>query len=83
MSTAPSSWSDSIQAWFDEEKDFKYGSGATTANAVIGHYTQVEAASLYFILKKKIFLCQPTNIYALIIFKGSKYIRDMRVIPIK
>lgn len=41
MSTAPSSWSDSIQAWFDEEKDFKYGSGATTANAVIGHYTQL------------------------------------------
>lgn len=52
MSTAPSSWSDSIQAWYNEEKDFKYGTGATTANAVIGHYTQVEAASVYSILKK-------------------------------
>ncbi|POI22961.1 hypothetical protein CIB84_013291, partial [Bambusicola thoracicus] len=45
MSTAPSSWSDSIQAWYDEEKDFKYGSGATRANAVIGHYTQPILAS--------------------------------------
>lgn len=41
MSTAPSSWSDAIQAWYDEVKDFKYGVGATTEGAVIGHYTQV------------------------------------------
>uniref|UniRef100_A0A8B9BGH7 Cysteine rich secretory protein 2 n=1 Tax=Anser brachyrhynchus TaxID=132585 RepID=A0A8B9BGH7_9AVES len=41
MSTAPSSWSDAIQAWYNEEKDFKYGVGATTKDAVIGHYTQV------------------------------------------
>lgn len=46
MSTAPSSWSDAIQAWYDEVKDFKYGVGATTEGAVIGHYTQVDATSL-------------------------------------
>lgn len=52
MSTAPSSWSDAIQAWYNEEKDFKYGVGATTKDAVIGHYTQVDATSLYSMLNK-------------------------------
>ncbi|NWW52714.1 CRIS protein, partial [Pedionomus torquatus] len=41
MSTAPFPWSDAIQAWYDEEKDFKYGTGAKTPDAVVGHYTQV------------------------------------------
>ncbi|NXF49573.1 CRVP protein, partial [Oceanites oceanicus] len=41
MSSAPFSWSDVIQAWYNEEKDFKYGTGAKTQGAVIGHYTQV------------------------------------------
>ncbi|XP_061478281.1 cysteine-rich venom protein helothermine-like [Rhineura floridana] len=41
MSSAPNSWSDAIQAWYNEVKDFAYGSGAKTRGAVIGHYTQV------------------------------------------
>ncbi|NXC48127.1 CRIS2 protein, partial [Penelope pileata] len=41
MSTAPSSWSEAIQAWYNEEENFEYGTGATTASAVIGHYTQL------------------------------------------
>ncbi|NXN65685.1 CRIS2 protein, partial [Himantopus himantopus] len=41
MSTAPFSWSDAIQAWYNEEKDFEYGTGAKTQGAVIGHYTQL------------------------------------------
>ncbi|NXJ82408.1 CRIS3 protein, partial [Trogon melanurus] len=41
MSSAPFSWPDVIQSWYDEEKDFEYGTGAKTQGAVIGHYTQV------------------------------------------
>ncbi|NXN47998.1 CRIS2 protein, partial [Rhinoptilus africanus] len=41
MSTAPFSWTEAIQAWYDEEKDFVYGSGAKMRGAVIGHYTQL------------------------------------------
>ncbi|NXP12402.1 CRIS2 protein, partial [Thinocorus orbignyianus] len=41
MSTAPFTWSDAIQSWYDEQKDFKYGTGAKTEGAVVGHYTQV------------------------------------------
>ncbi|NXT50246.1 CRIS2 protein, partial [Pluvianellus socialis] len=41
MSTAPFSWSDAIQAWYNEEKDFEYGIGAKIESAVIGHYTQL------------------------------------------
>uniref|UniRef100_A0A8C8RZF0 ShKT domain-containing protein n=1 Tax=Pelusios castaneus TaxID=367368 RepID=A0A8C8RZF0_9SAUR len=41
MSTAPRSWSDAIQAWYSEERDFQYGVGATRPGAAIGHYTQV------------------------------------------
>ncbi|NWX40310.1 CRVP protein, partial [Steatornis caripensis] len=41
MSSAPFPWSDVIQAWYNEKKDFKYGTGATTQDAVIGHYTQL------------------------------------------
>ncbi|NXS44819.1 CRIS2 protein, partial [Balaeniceps rex] len=41
MSTAPFSWADVIQAWYNEKKDFKYGTGAKKTGAVIGHYTQV------------------------------------------
>ncbi|KFQ17414.1 Serotriflin, partial [Merops nubicus] len=41
MSSAPFSWPYAIQAWYNEVKDFKYGTGATTRGAVIGHYTQV------------------------------------------
>uniref|UniRef100_A0A7M4E028 Serotriflin-like n=1 Tax=Crocodylus porosus TaxID=8502 RepID=A0A7M4E028_CROPO len=41
MSTAPTAWSDVIQAWYNENKDFKYGSGPTRPGAMIGHYTQM------------------------------------------
>uniref|UniRef100_A0A8C3PBI8 ShKT domain-containing protein n=1 Tax=Chrysemys picta bellii TaxID=8478 RepID=A0A8C3PBI8_CHRPI len=41
MSTAPNSWSDAIQAWYNEVGNFMYGIGPTTPDAVIGHYTQV------------------------------------------
>ncbi|XP_065586526.1 serotriflin-like isoform X1 [Cyrtonyx montezumae] len=47
MSTAPTTWSNAIQAWYDEEKDFKYGTGATKENAMIGHYTQTVWYSSY------------------------------------
>uniref|UniRef100_G1KE85 ShKT domain-containing protein n=1 Tax=Anolis carolinensis TaxID=28377 RepID=G1KE85_ANOCA len=41
MSTAATRWDVVIQALYNEEKDFKYGVGKTSPNAVIGHYTQV------------------------------------------
>ncbi|XP_067387207.1 serotriflin-like [Emydura macquarii macquarii] len=41
MSTAPASWSDVIQPWYNEVENFEYGIGPTTPEAVIGHYTQV------------------------------------------
>ncbi|NXL02634.1 CRVP protein, partial [Mesembrinibis cayennensis] len=41
MSSAPFSWSDLIQVWYDEQKNFVYGTGAKPPGAVIGHYTQV------------------------------------------
>ncbi|XP_068262860.1 cysteine-rich venom protein-like [Nyctibius grandis] len=41
MSSAPFPWPDVVQAWYNEEKDFEYGTGAKTQGAVIGHYTQV------------------------------------------
>ncbi|KFQ40500.1 Cysteine-rich secretory protein 2, partial [Mesitornis unicolor] len=41
MSSSPFSWSNVVQVWYNEEKDFKYGTGAKTKNAVIGHYTQL------------------------------------------
>ncbi|NXK09531.1 CRVP protein, partial [Herpetotheres cachinnans] len=47
MSSAPFSWSDVIQAWYNEEEDFKYGTGAKTPGAVIGHYTQLIWYSSY------------------------------------
>uniref|UniRef100_A0A8C3S5B3 SCP domain-containing protein n=1 Tax=Chelydra serpentina TaxID=8475 RepID=A0A8C3S5B3_CHESE len=41
MSTAPNSWSNAIQAWYNEVENFIYGIGPTTPGAMIGHYTQV------------------------------------------
>uniref|UniRef100_A0A8C3T8X4 SCP domain-containing protein n=1 Tax=Chelydra serpentina TaxID=8475 RepID=A0A8C3T8X4_CHESE len=41
MSTAPNSWSDAIQSWYNEVENFMYGIGPTKPGAVIGHYTQV------------------------------------------
>uniref|UniRef100_A0A8C0BSS6 Cysteine rich secretory protein 2 n=1 Tax=Buteo japonicus TaxID=224669 RepID=A0A8C0BSS6_9AVES len=41
MASAPFPWSDVIDAWYNEKEDFKYGTGAKTQGAVIGHYTQL------------------------------------------
>ncbi|KFZ46955.1 Serotriflin, partial [Antrostomus carolinensis] len=41
MSSGPFLWPNVIQAWYNEEKDFEYGTGAKRQGAVIGHYTQV------------------------------------------
>ncbi|NXI98449.1 CRVP protein, partial [Psophia crepitans] len=41
MSSAPFPWPYAIQNWYNEEKNFKYGTGAQPQGAVIGHYTQV------------------------------------------
>ncbi|KAM7318695.1 hypothetical protein ACRRTK_021807 [Alexandromys fortis] len=40
MASYPATWSQAIQSWYDESKDFKFGSGPTTPGAAIGHYTQ-------------------------------------------
>lgn len=52
MASAPFPWSDVIDAWYNEKEDFKYGTGAKTQGAVIGHYTQVDATLLYLRLNK-------------------------------
>ncbi|XP_003833223.1 cysteine-rich secretory protein 3 isoform X2 [Pan paniscus] len=49
MSSAPSSWSQAIQSWFDEYNDFDFGVGPKTPNAVVGHYTQVVWYSSYLV----------------------------------
>lgn len=41
MSGTKNSWSDAIQAWYNEVKDFKYGVGAVEEGKAVGHYTQV------------------------------------------
>ncbi|NWU67694.1 CRVP protein, partial [Pterocles burchelli] len=41
MSSGPFSWPNVIQTWYNEEKNFEYGTGAKTPGAVIGHYTQL------------------------------------------
>ena len=40
MSSGKSSWSDAIQAWYNEVKDWKYGVGSVNGG-VVGHFTQV------------------------------------------
>ncbi|NXA37614.1 CRIS2 protein, partial [Eudromia elegans] len=47
MSSIPFSWPDVIQAWYDEERDFKYGIGKTRPSAMVGHYTQLIWYSSY------------------------------------
>ena len=45
MSSNKKSWSDAIQSWFDEVKDFQYGVGSINGKDV-GHYTQVHSLSI-------------------------------------
>ncbi|NXU81432.1 CRIS2 protein, partial [Oreotrochilus melanogaster] len=49
MSTAPSSWSRAIDAWYNEDKNFEYGTGANPQGSVIGHYTQLIWYNSYLI----------------------------------
>ncbi|KAL6038437.1 hypothetical protein STEG23_016143, partial [Scotinomys teguina] len=41
MASYPASWSRAIQSWYDEVKDFRFGSGPNPTHAKVGHYTQV------------------------------------------
>lgn len=50
MSSAPFSWSDVLQAWYNEEKNFEYGTGAKPKGAMFGHYTQVNAFLIYIFI---------------------------------
>uniref|UniRef100_A0A8C6TXF1 ShKT domain-containing protein n=1 Tax=Neogobius melanostomus TaxID=47308 RepID=A0A8C6TXF1_9GOBI len=40
MASYKNSWSNAIQSWYDEVKDYEYGVGSIN-EGVIGHYTQV------------------------------------------
>ncbi|XP_059211491.1 cysteine-rich venom protein TEL1-like [Centropristis striata] len=40
MSSFENSWSNAIQSWYDEIKDWRYGVGSTNGG-VVGHFTQV------------------------------------------
>uniref|UniRef100_A0A671VPG8 Cysteine rich secretory protein 3 n=1 Tax=Sparus aurata TaxID=8175 RepID=A0A671VPG8_SPAAU len=40
ISSFKNTWSNVIQAWYDEVADFQYGVGSTNGG-VVGHYTQV------------------------------------------
>ncbi|XP_062406986.1 serotriflin-like isoform X2 [Sardina pilchardus] len=42
MASNNNSWSNAIQTWYDEVKDFKFGTGSING-ATVGHYTQVVA----------------------------------------
>ncbi|XP_054832602.1 serotriflin-like [Eublepharis macularius] len=48
-SSVPKTWSEAIQAWFDEKADYIYGHGPKKENAVIGHYTQLVWYKSYMI----------------------------------
>ncbi|XP_037055473.1 cysteine-rich secretory protein 1-like [Peromyscus leucopus] len=41
LASYPASWSRAIQSWYDEAKDFRFGSGPNPPSALVGHYTQV------------------------------------------
>uniref|UniRef100_A0A0B8RS09 Cysteine-rich secretory protein 1a n=1 Tax=Philothamnus irregularis TaxID=1899461 RepID=A0A0B8RS09_9SAUR len=41
MSSIPLAWTEIIQSWYDEYKNFVYGVGANPQGSVIGHYTQI------------------------------------------
>ncbi|XP_068926793.1 serotriflin-like [Petaurus breviceps papuanus] len=49
FSSHPLSWSDVIQMWYDESKNFTYGSGPKKPESVVGHYTQTVWATSYMI----------------------------------
>lgn len=40
MASYMNSWSNAVQAWYDEVKDWRYGVGSINGG-VVGHFTQV------------------------------------------
>ncbi|XP_005377726.1 PREDICTED: cysteine-rich secretory protein 2 [Chinchilla lanigera] len=49
MSSDPAAWSNAIQSWFDESRDFTFGVGPKSRSAVVGHYTQLVWYSSYLV----------------------------------
>ncbi|XP_053458516.1 cysteine-rich secretory protein 3-like [Nycticebus coucang] len=49
MATTATPWSQAIQRWYDEERDFIFEVGPKTPHAVVGHYTQVVWYSSYLV----------------------------------
>lgn len=47
MSFNPLSWPQVLQIWYNEERNFVYGSGGKTKWDVFGHYTQVDYFFIY------------------------------------
>lgn len=47
MSSYKNSWSNAIQAWYDEVKDWRYGVGSVNGG-VVGHFTQVHFSHLSY-----------------------------------
>lgn len=46
MSSQKNSWSDAIQSWYDEVKDWRYGVGSVNGG-VVGHFTQVRPQQVF------------------------------------
>ena len=55
MSSDKRTWSNAIQAWYNEVKDFRYGVGSVNGG-VVGHYTQVQLYSQFVHLYRWIIL---------------------------
>uniref|UniRef100_A0A4X2K4U7 SCP domain-containing protein n=1 Tax=Vombatus ursinus TaxID=29139 RepID=A0A4X2K4U7_VOMUR len=49
FASLPVSWSDVIQMWYDESKNFTYGYGPINPESKVGHYTQTVWATSYMI----------------------------------
>lgn len=42
LATGYGSWSEAVQAWFNEQNDFTYGDKSKNDFGKVGHYTQVD-----------------------------------------
>ncbi|XP_020849587.1 cysteine-rich secretory protein 1 [Phascolarctos cinereus] len=49
FASLPISWSDAIQMWYDESKNFTYGYGPINPESNVGHYTQTVWSTSYMI----------------------------------
>lgn len=45
-SSQKNSWSEAVQAWYDEVKDWRYGVGSVNGG-VVGHFTQVRPQQVF------------------------------------